>query len=234
MSTDTPFSKENLDVCLKELGKEFRRLNGTSVPAEIILVGGAAILANYGFRDMTNDIDAIILASSAMKDAIICVGDRLNLRSGWLSTDFKQTISYSDKLVEVSVYYKTFSNVLTVRMVAAEYLVAMKLMSCRQYKNDLSDIAGILWEHTRSGKPISMDAINRAIDYLYKGNEIPEVSKRFINDAFANGDFERVYKEIQENERQLKEVVLDFKRNNPGNLDEGSIGAIIEKANKKR
>ena len=53
MSTDTQFTKENLNTTLKELGKEFRKLNGTKTPAEIILIGGAAILANYGFREVT-------------------------------------------------------------------------------------------------------------------------------------------------------------------------------------
>jgi hypothetical protein len=82
MSFDTPFNKENLDTCLKELGKEFRKLNGTKTPAKIILIGGAAILVNYGFREMTYDIDAIILASSAMKEAINHTGDRLGLPAG--------------------------------------------------------------------------------------------------------------------------------------------------------
>jgi len=49
MSIDTPFTKENLNTYLKELGKEFRKLNGKKMPAEIILIGGAAILASYGF-----------------------------------------------------------------------------------------------------------------------------------------------------------------------------------------
>ena len=119
MSTDKPFTKENLDMYLKELGKEFRKLNGTKMPAEIILIGGAAILANYGFREMTYDIDAVILASSAMKDAINHVGDRLGLLRGWLNADFQKTGSFSDKLFGVSVFYKTFSNILTVRTVAA-------------------------------------------------------------------------------------------------------------------
>jgi len=52
MYVDSPFTKDNLNTCLKELGKEFRKLNGTKIPAEIILIGGAAILANYGFRDV--------------------------------------------------------------------------------------------------------------------------------------------------------------------------------------
>ena len=100
MSTDTPFTKENLNAYLRELAKEFRKLNGTRMPAEIILIGGAAILANYGFREMTFDIDAIITASSVMKDAINHVGDKFGLPSGWLNTDFKNTKSYSNKLFD--------------------------------------------------------------------------------------------------------------------------------------
>ena len=66
---DIFFSSENLDTYLKELAKEFRKINGKTLPAEVILVGGAAILANYGFRDKTYDVDAIIHATSAMKEA---------------------------------------------------------------------------------------------------------------------------------------------------------------------
>ena len=54
MSADKPFTKENLDSYLKELAKEFRKNNGTRMPAEIILIGGASILINYGFREMTS------------------------------------------------------------------------------------------------------------------------------------------------------------------------------------
>ncbi|MCM1040768.1 MAG: DUF6036 family nucleotidyltransferase, partial [Ruminococcus sp.] len=64
------FTKDDIDFYLKKIGKEFRKLNGSKMPAEIILIGGAAILANYGFRDNTYDFDAIIKASSAMKEAI--------------------------------------------------------------------------------------------------------------------------------------------------------------------
>lgn len=57
MYVDKPFTKENLDSYLKELAKEFRKKNGTRMPAEIILIGGASILINYGFREMTYDMD---------------------------------------------------------------------------------------------------------------------------------------------------------------------------------
>ena len=72
MSTDNQntFNIENLDLYLKELGKEYRKSAGKGMPAEIILIGGAAILANYGFREMTTDVDEIINAASSMKDVV--------------------------------------------------------------------------------------------------------------------------------------------------------------------
>lgn len=48
--SETPFTKDNLDSYLKELAKEFRKINGSRTPAEITLIGGAAVLVNYGFR----------------------------------------------------------------------------------------------------------------------------------------------------------------------------------------
>mgnify|MGYP000190523015 CR=1 FL=1 len=109
--SEVPFTKDNLDGYLKELSKEFRKMNGSRMPAEIILIGGAAVLINYGFREMTYDMDAIIQASSSMKDAINHVGDRMGLPNGWLNTDFMKTASYTPKLIQYSQYYKTFSNV---------------------------------------------------------------------------------------------------------------------------
>ena len=235
MSFDTPFTKENLDACLRELGKEFRKLNGSKTSAEIILIGGAAILANYGFREMTYDIDAVILASSAMNEAVNYVGDRLGLPNGWLNMDFEKTIFYSNKLLEVSVYYRTFSNTLSVRTVAAEYLIAMKLMSGRQYKNDLSDVAGILWEHQRNGNPIARGAIDNAITTLYGDDvRLPPVSDKMIDDAFTDGDYERAHREIRESEKEAKDILLDFDHAYPGKLKTENINSVLEQARQRR
>ena len=64
------FTKENVDFYLKELGKEYRKLNGKGTPAELILIGGASVLVNYGFREMTTDIDVLMHAASTMKSFI--------------------------------------------------------------------------------------------------------------------------------------------------------------------
>jgi hypothetical protein len=126
MSADKPFTRENLDSYLMELAKEFRKKNGSRMPAEIILMGGASILINYGFREMTYDMDAIIKSSGAMRDAINTVGDRLGLPIGWLNTDFVHTNSYTPRLAEHSKYYKTFANILQIRTVSDEYSLLIK------------------------------------------------------------------------------------------------------------
>ncbi|MCL2058471.1 MAG: DUF6036 family nucleotidyltransferase [Oscillospiraceae bacterium] len=234
MSFDKPITRENLNDCLKELAKEYRRLSGTKMPAEVILIGGAAVLANYGFREMTYDIDAIIHASSAMKDAINHVGDKYDLPHGWFNAHFQRTASYSVKLSEVSVYYKTYSNVLQIRTVSAEYLIAMKLVSGRQYKNDLSDVAGILLEHKQRGEPIERVAIEAAIEMLYGDIELPETSTVLMNTAFSNVDYEKLYNESRESEKLSKVTLVEFEQDNPNTLRGENISGIIERAKLKR
>ena len=236
MSYDVLFTKENLDMYLKELAKVFRKLNGKMVPGEIILIGGAAILVNYGFREMTNDMDAIIHASSAMKDAINIVGDKFNLPRGWLNTDFTRTKSYSDKLTQVAIYYKTYSNVLTVRTVAGEYLIAMKLMAGREYKYDLSDIAGILWEHQKAGNPIPYEAVDRAVTELYGSwSGISEKLISVLKGLYESGDYEGLYLRSRESELQAKEALIEFGKQYPDALkNEADVSEFLEKVREKK
>ena len=82
MSADVAFGKDQIDTYLKEVAKQYRKLNRKGMPAEITLIGGASILINYGFRDTTYDVDALIRASSSMKDAINYVTDTMvNIRT---------------------------------------------------------------------------------------------------------------------------------------------------------
>lgn len=229
------FTKENLNDYLKELGKEYRRLNGKSMPAEIILIGGAAIIANYGFRDMTTDVDAVMHAASSMKDAINRVGDKFNLPNGWLNADFMKTVSYSPKLEEFSVRYREFSNVLAVRTIAAEYLIAMKLCSGRKYKKDLSDIIGILCEHEKRGNPLTMEDIDKAVCNLYGSWEIiPADSIKFIEETMKKGDFEKTYQAVCDEEKRSKELLIQFQDDYPGVTNTENVNTILELLKRKK
>lgn len=235
MSADKPFTKENLDSYLRELAKEFRKKNGNKMSAEIILIGGASILINYGFREMTYDMDAIIKSSGAMKEAINTVGDRLELPVGWLNTDFANTKSYTPRLVEYSKYYKTFANILQVRTVSAEYLVAMKLMAGRQYKNDLSDIVGILIEQEERKKPLSFEVIQKAIVDLYDSyDKVPEDSRVFMEAIYNKEDLHDFYRQCREIEQENKDTLVGFQEKYPGVLNGDNLADVLKAARAKK
>ena len=229
MSAEAPITKENLDTYLKEVAKQFRKLNKKAMPAEITLIGGASILVNYGFRDSTYDVDALIQASSAMKDAINYVTDTLGLPNGWLNEDFKNTKSYTPRLVKYSEYYRTFSNIVTIRTITGEYLVAMKLMAYRQYKHDISDIVGILREQQRRGKPLTFEQIDKAVTDLYDGwGNMPENAQALIRNILENDDMDALYEAYATEEAAAKDVLITFEDKYPDVLKEDNLSDILK------
>jgi len=223
-------TKENLNTYLKEFAKVFKKLNGSKMPAEIVFVGGAAILTNYKFRRSTGDIDAIIKSSSVVKEAIEIVADKFKLPSDWLNTDFEKTKSYSSKLREVSVHYKTFSGVLDIRTIKSEYLVAMKLMAGRDYKHDLSDIVGILWEQQQKGEPISKEILKNAVITLYGNIEnLPKDSIEFIERIFNDDNYEKLFLEIKEDEENTRKLLNNLTEEFPEIVNRDNISAIVKK-----
>ena len=89
-------TKENIDIYLKELAKDYRKAVGKNMPAEIILIGGASVLINYGFRNMTTDIDAMIHAASVRQKwsaAHAQEGRILSFRKG---TDYESHFWHSE------------------------------------------------------------------------------------------------------------------------------------------
>jgi hypothetical protein len=237
MSTDNTsvINKNNLDNYLNELSKAYKKLAGRKTVVEIILTGGAAIIENYGFRDMTTDVDAIYNSSSALKEAINIVGDKYGLPNGWLNDDFKKTTSYSPKLYQYCVPYKTFNQVLNIRTVTSEYLIAMKLKAGREYKNDLSDIVGILSEHQKKGNPITYEQVDTAVKNLYGGwDDFNGSAVTFIKDAFVNGNFEELYTVTRDNEKEAKKQITDFNENYPDALKTENVHSVLQNLRAKQ
>lgn len=172
MSHKIEFTKENLDLYLFELAKELKTLKCTR-KIEIIIVGGASILLNYNFRPSSYDIDAYFV-SDVLKQAINNVSDKLSLPVDWMNKDFIRTPSFSAKIIQYSNFHKEYKNILTVRTVSKEYLIAMKLVSFRVYKNDISDIINIINED----KNITLKRIKEAYENLYGSYNQLEDEKR--------------------------------------------------------
>lgn len=235
MSSEAPITKENLDAYLKAVAKQFRKLNGKAMPAEITLIGGASILINYGFRDSTYDVDALIHASSSMKDAINYVTDTMGLPNGWLNEDFKNTKSYTPRLVMYSKPYRTFSNVVNIRTITGEYLVAMKLMAYRQYKHDISDIVGILRDQQKAGDPLIFERIDTAVNNLYDGWEnMPAEAQTMIQGILATEDLDALYASYAKEEQAAKEALLDFEGEYPDVLKEDNLSDILSHLMKRQ
>ena len=228
MSAEIAFSKDQIDGYLKEVAKQYKKLNRKGMPAEITLIGGASILINYGFRESTYDIDALIHAASSMKDAINYVTDTMGLPNGWLNDDFKHTTSYTPRLVSFSKYYRTFSNMVTIRTISGEYLVAMKLKAFRQYKHDISDIVGILREHVRSGDLLTFERIDKAVKDLYDGWEsMPDNALSVIQSILADEDMDALYDAYAQEESAAKDALLTFEDQYPDVLKEDNLSDIL-------
>lgn len=219
-----------VDMYLKELAKEFKRITGRKTSAEIIIVGGGSVLLNYDFRMNSVDVDAFNTYESAIKDAAKLVADKYNLSQQWLNDDFKKTPSYSPRLRQYSIYYKTFSNVLEIRTISREYLVAMKMVSGRKYKNDLSDILGILYYHYKNNDEITYQQIEKAVENLY-GNfdRIKCDVVEFVKTAIENKTFVDGYNLQKEAEQNIKENLIQFEEKYENVLSEDNIDDIINK-----
>lgn len=211
-------TKDNLNFYLQELAKEYRKLCGKRNPAEIILIGGASILINYNFRESTEDIDAIIGASSAIKDAVHHVGDKYDLGSDWFNSDFEHTSSYSPELILHSKHYKTYSNVVHYRTVSGEYLLAMKLVSNRLYKHDKSDLIGIIKAERELGNNITLDMIKKAVNDLY-GDKVKIDNETYdeLSEILNADNLDDRYTEAKKQEEENKKLLLDYIKEKPNN-----------------
>ena len=167
-----------LDV-IKRFAREYRKTLGKA-PAEIIIVGGGSIMLNYKFRDATQDFDVILRAASGIKDVVTRFADENSLPRDWMNTDFVKTSSYSDTLIEVSRHYCWLNNqTLEIRTVSGVYLVAMKMIAHREYRNDISDAIGILIEEAEAGNSFSYADIETAYQKLYHKAPDPKTQEQF-------------------------------------------------------
>ncbi len=159
----------------------------------------------------------------------------MGLPNGWLNTDFKNTSSYSPKLSQYSKYYRTYFNVLNVRTISAEYLIAMKLMSGRRYKKDLSDIIGILSEQERIGEPLSYRQIDCAVKNLYGGwDNISGYAIRVFKAALDSENLMELFKEQEHEEAFSKQAVLQVQKYEGERVKESNVNEIIQKALRKK
>ena len=226
------FTKDNIDNLLFQLAKEYKKINRKNTPAEIVIIGGAAIVSKYGFRASTTDIDSLIFASSSMKDAINTVGDKNGLPTGWINEEFRKTSSYTEKIRQYSKHYKLFANILEARMLPSEYDVAMKLASLRPYKYDMSDAVGII-----KSENITREQIEKAVVDFYGGFDNlsrPDEAKKLIDSIFSAHNLDELYDSTRTSEWDNRVILKDIDDYYPKLLNEGNLASVLEAAKRKK
>ena len=179
MPSKTKITRANAMDIIRRFAKDYRKALGKA-PAEIIIVGGGSIMLNYKFRDATQDFDVILRAASGIKDVITRFADENNLPRDWMNTDFVKTASYSDTLIEVSRHYCWLNNqTLEIRTVSGIYLIAMKMIAHREYRNDISDAIGILIEEAEAGNSFSYADVEAAYYKLYHDTPDLQTQEQF-------------------------------------------------------
>lgn len=93
-------TKENIDSLLFQLSKRLKKLYGRNFKAELVIVGGAALIINHDFRESTLDIDALSSEISSYKDIVRQIADDYNIPEDWLNSDVSRSSSYSPKIVQ--------------------------------------------------------------------------------------------------------------------------------------
>lgn len=206
-------NRENIKLYLYELAKIYRKLSKGKFKTEIIIAGGASAILNYSFRETSYDIDAITFEESILKEAILKIADKYDLPDDWLNDSFTKSPSYSDKLILHSKYLCNFCNVIDIRTIKGEYLLATKVKAGRIYKHDLSDIIGIIYEERINGNDIDYKMLCDAYVELYgkmdkEKKDSFEFTKRVMemSDKELQNEYIKVGKSEEENRELLKKI----------------------------
>ena len=171
--------KDKFEAAFTLLAKKCKEQNVVG-PINVYVVGGASILINFDFRKATLDVDAYCERINELKNIILEISSELYLYDDWLNDDFKNTPSYSRKIIELSVLCKSFDDIVNVFTLEPKYMIAMKLKSSRPDSGDLEDIRQMIFELKLSGIELSFDEVMEAYDYLYDGDRSYTYERFFI------------------------------------------------------
>ena len=209
------FTKENIEIYLKDFANEYELLSKDKVPLKIILIGGAYVVLNYNFRTSTNDLDFSNLNNDVIESAIKKTAKKHGLFENWLNNDFRKMAPNPDKLEEISRPYKQISDLVSLHTTNPEYIIALKLKALRSEKHDLSDITGILMENRENGQEIEKKDIEKAINFLYdENNTISEKAKKLLDSIYIKNNFKHDYLYFKRKEEAVRNTYKKIKKDN--------------------
>lgn len=133
------------------------KLDELGITGEIAIYGGAVMCLALNARGSTHDIDAIFHPKTDVAHAARLVGEELGLPEDWLNDGVKGFVSANEDLV----FFDQQSN-LHIYVASAQYMLAMKLLSCRlDNQSEISDIRFLL-------RYCNVSSVSQAETIIYK------------------------------------------------------------------
>ena len=169
-----PLSADDIKRAFAALSEQLAREHAS---AEIVVVGGAALVLLFHARETTKDVDAVFLRpeASVVRHAAEDVAGQLNLPSDWLNDGAK---GYLVGITSGELLYDSPS--LTVRAASTEQLLAMKLAAWRDaidrsdaslLLNEMGGTRDAIWSALKPFVPLQqLDKASYAFDGLWEAS----------------------------------------------------------------
>ena len=158
--------KERINTILENFSQNYEKIGGKE-ELDIYLVGGAAILLNFEYRESTIDVDALFKENDLVQNAIAITAKEIGIDKDWLNQDCKKTPSYSPLIQKKCFLFSEFGKHVKVYVLEPIYLIAMKLKSSRPTGGDLDDIIKMVYELRLKEAKITYDDVIKAYLELY-------------------------------------------------------------------
>ncbi|MDR1608791.1 MAG: hypothetical protein LBT38_10350 [Deltaproteobacteria bacterium] len=126
-------NKLMIETYLTLLGDELAKEN---IQGRVLIAGGAALCLGYGMDGSTEDIDAIFEPANLIINIANKMSLERNLDLGWLNNGVAGYLEQDPPYIR----YKKIKG-LDIDLVAADYLLAMKISASRLDSDDFADTA---------------------------------------------------------------------------------------------
>lgn len=165
-------NKDQIQTCLEALNEE---LNALNVKGEICLYGGAVMCLVFDARPSTKDVDAVFKPAQPMRQAIIRVGERFELREDWLNDAVKGfVVAHPQRVLWELSHLKVY-------VPEPDYLLAMKTLAARVEGTDQLDVKFLI-DLLRLKTPEEVFAI---LEKYYPKQLIKPATQFFVEELFA-------------------------------------------------
>lgn len=155
-------NKDNLILCLKELGKRARK-QFRDCKIDIWIVGGANIVYSFDFRESTVDIDVIKSRSIDLRDIALSMEHDLGLPHNWINDSVMFSDSFSMNLRKYSGDVREFGHTLVCHFIKSVAIACMKIRANRPEKCDIIDAYNICLD-----AELDLSALEKCYTDLYE------------------------------------------------------------------